>query len=228
MSVGLLIETSSENCSAGIADKGILLTKREEKKLFSHATLLHPFIDEVLKKTSLSFQDINYIATGTGPGSYLGLRIGMAAAKGFAFALQIPLTGVSSLDNIFFQAKKKYPGYSLYYIMIDAGRMEVYMSVYDSEGNVIESGRPFILHDDFLKELIEKENIILAGSGTEKIAHLFKNKSHILVDYNILPCAEGMALSSYEKYNKKDFLNVDTCEPDYLKEYFFKSEVSKV
>ena len=91
MSVLLYLETSSKNCSVGISKEGTLLAHEElSEASFSHAEKLHPFIQSVLEKTSLNLQDIEGIVVGKGPGSYTGLRIGVAAAKGLCLALDLP------------------------------------------------------------------------------------------------------------------------------------------
>ena len=97
MSNLLYLETSSKNCSVGISRNGKLLALEElSEASFSHAEKLHPFINGVLEKAALSMTDLSGVVVGKGPGSYTGLRIGVAAAKGLWFALQMPLVGVGS------------------------------------------------------------------------------------------------------------------------------------
>ena len=100
MSYLLYIETSSKNCSVGISENGMLLFKKElSEASFSHAEKLHPFINEVFHSSNLSIERISAVVVGMGPGSYTGLRIGVAAAKGICYALGLPLISVGEPGN---------------------------------------------------------------------------------------------------------------------------------
>ena len=92
MSYLLLIETSAKNCSVAIADEQrVLLSKSATSEHFIHAEQLHVMLHELFSELSLSANSLNAIAVSKGPGSYTGLRIGVSAAKGLCFALNIPL-----------------------------------------------------------------------------------------------------------------------------------------
>ena len=94
----LNIESSSTNCSVSLSKNGELLSLKEKNnEKYSHSTKLHSYIDGVLKQQNIDIKDLSAIAVSKGPGSYTGLRIGVAAAKGLCFSLDIPLISISTL-----------------------------------------------------------------------------------------------------------------------------------
>ena len=94
----LNIETSTKNCSVSIAQNGENIAIREmANEGYSHAELLHVFIEKLLEENGLKTKDLHAIAVSQGPGSYTGLRIGVSAAKGLCFAADIPLIAVETL-----------------------------------------------------------------------------------------------------------------------------------
>ena len=99
VSVILHIETATKNCSVALSKLGeILALKEHYSEQFSHSEQLHGFIREVLEETLMEMSALDAVAVSKGPGSYTGLRIGVAAAKGICFALDLPLIAVNSLQ----------------------------------------------------------------------------------------------------------------------------------
>ena len=136
MSYILHLETSTQQCSVALAKDGRCISK---KKLltenFSHSEKLHLFIQDVINKAGIVISDLEAIAISKGPGSYTGLRIGVAAAKGLCFALDLPLIAINSLTIMvqpFFDKKD----FDFLIPMLDARRMEVYTSVFNKRQNI--------------------------------------------------------------------------------------------
>ena len=101
MAIILNIETSTTNCSVSLSNEGETLVLKEENNAnYSHAESLHVFIDEVLRKAKIERSELDAIAVSKGPGSYTGLRIGVSAAKGLCYALDIPLISISTLEAL--------------------------------------------------------------------------------------------------------------------------------
>ncbi len=129
MALILNLETATTNCSVSIAKDGNLLAIKEHNTPnYSHSEQLHVFIQEVLKEASLSIEELDAVAVSKGPGSYTGLRIGVSAAKGLCFALNVPLISISTLSNMAEQAKDSKMDYII--PVLDARRMEVYSAVF--------------------------------------------------------------------------------------------------
>ena len=104
-----------------------ILCKEIAEEGYSHAERLHVFIEEIIKEAGITFQDLSAIAVSQGPGSYTGLRIGVSAAKGLCYALEIPLIAVDTLQVLASQANVSD---GLIIPMLDARRMEVYSAIF--------------------------------------------------------------------------------------------------
>ena len=125
MTTLLHLETATKVCSVAISQNGKLLSCKESlDDGYSHGENLTLFIEEVLKKGNLKMNDLDGVVISSGPGSYTGLRIGAATAKGICYALSIPLIAVDALRSISMLAKEKHPDVNLC-ALIDARRMEV-------------------------------------------------------------------------------------------------------
>lgn len=216
MSVILCIETASTNCSVAIGVDGKLVGLKEDYNLsFSHAERLHIFIKDILNENDLTTGDLDAIAVSKGPGSYTGLRIGVSAAKGLCFALDIPLISVSTLTALALQIKEQ-DGFVV--PMLDARRMEVYSAVFDVNKNQIEETSAKILEADSYFEILEKDKVYFLGSGVEKFQGICTHSSAVFV-LDKLPSANNMVALADAKYKTSDFENVAYFEPYYLKDF---------
>ena len=129
MAVILALETATTNCSVAVVNSsGAVLVKEDYGSKYSHGEKLHVYIDEILKEAGLTQNDLQAVAVSAGPGSYTGLRIGVSAAKGLCFALDIPLITIGTLDSLVRQLDAD-EGHLV--AMLDARRMEAYTAVYD-------------------------------------------------------------------------------------------------
>ncbi|SRX53057.1 tRNA (adenosine(37)-N6)-threonylcarbamoyltransferase complex dimerization subunit type 1 TsaB [Aequorivita sp. CIP111184] len=216
MAVILCIETSTTNCSVAIAIDGEIKAIREENnQKYSHAEKLHVFIDEVLKEANLDKKQLNAVAVSKGPGSYTGLRIGVSAAKGLCFALDIPLISTFTLEVLVQQVKSE----DCYIIpLLDARRMEVYSAVFNSEKKQIRETKAEILDESSFLEYLNKRKTIFIGDGSNKFETLCKNENAVFYKDGI-PSAADMALIAEAKYKINDTENIAYFEPFYLKEF---------
>jgi len=217
----LCIETSTTVCSVAIGNENGIIAHKEVNAGFTHAENLHVFIDEVIKEAGSNRKDIDAIAVGKGPGSYTGLRIGVSAAKGIAYALNIPLISMNTLMNLCVSAKKQIQDKEIILCpMLDARRMEVYTAFYNQQLDELANTNALIITNESLNELCNKGNIVLFGDGANKCAELIKENSKISILENLMPSAINMIGYSIEQYNKKQFEDVAYFEPFYLKEFF--------
>ena len=104
MALILNIDTATEAASICLAKDGEKLLLSESSEQMGHASWLHPAIQKMIKDAGYKIDDLDAIAVSSGPGSYTGIRVGMAAAKGFCFALQVPLITVNTLKLMAFSA----------------------------------------------------------------------------------------------------------------------------
>ena len=222
MSILLNIETSSKNCSVSVSRDGKLKSIVEIcSEQYSHSENLHNFISEALKKIKLNPNDLDAIAVGNGPGSYTGLRIGVAAAKGLCFALNIPLIGINSLQ-ILSQKYKAKPD-EILFPMFDARRMEVYTMVMNSNKEILKKTSSEIIKQDVFDNFSKKKTWVFFGEGSVKCKEIIKGKHVKFVDDIMYPSASEMILLSYEYFMEKKFEDIAYFEPYYLKEFISKS-----
>ncbi len=212
----LCLETSSTNCSVAIAtDEGMLAIKEDKNNNYSHAEKLHVFIDEILKENQLKITDLDAIAVSKGPGSYTGLRIGVSAAKGLCFSLEIPLISISTLKSLARQVKDKE---ALIIPLLDARRMEVYSAVFNAEFDRIRETQAEILEADFYSEYLKKDKVVFIGSGVAKFQTICEHPNAIFVP-DTLPSAKEMCKPAIEKFKINDTEDVAYFEPYYLKDF---------
>jgi tRNA threonylcarbamoyladenosine biosynthesis protein TsaB len=215
----LNIESSTTNCSVSLANNGELISIRElNEKNYSHSTKLHSFIEEVLKNSNITVNKLSAIAVSSGPGSYTGLRIGVSAAKGLCYALQIPLISVPTLKVLARQLNIQRE--DLIIPVMDARRDEVYSAVYNSEYELVRNIFPEIIDSESFIELAKENKLYFIGNGQEKCERLIrKNSNLIFSNYDTFPSSKEMVLISYEKFKKSKFEDVAYFEPDYLKKF---------
>ncbi|WP_396145092.1 tRNA (adenosine(37)-N6)-threonylcarbamoyltransferase complex dimerization subunit type 1 TsaB [Flavobacterium sp.] len=213
----LNIETATKNCSVSIAANGKTLVCKEISELgYSHAEKLHLFIQDVIQEAAISFSQLSAIAVSQGPGSYTGLRIGVSAAKGLSYALQIPLIAVDTLLALAHQVLKKD---GLIVPMIDARRMEVYSAIFDFNKQKIREVQAEIISEDSFAAISEK--IYFIGDSNEKVQSVLTKSNFVFLDAIQYPSAKEMSSISYQKYLEKDFVDVAYFEPYYLKDFLF-------
>jgi tRNA threonylcarbamoyladenosine biosynthesis protein TsaB len=222
MALILNLETATTNCSVSLARNGeVLAFKEHNTPNYSHSEQLHVFIQEVLKDASFFMTDLDAIAVSKGPGSYTGLRIGVSAAKGLCFSLDIPLISIPTLSSMAAQVNKR--SFDFIIPVLDARRMEVYSSVFDNSLIEIRETKAEIVDELSFQEFIEKGSILIIGSGAEKCKKPLENQT-VDFDTTIVPSAKEMGGLSYDKFISKAFEDVAYFEPFYLKDFILQGK----
>ena len=213
----LHIETSSKNCSVAISDGEELLCLCEEvSESYKQSESLHTFVEWALEGAELSLKDLDAISLGKGPGSYTGLRIGAASAKGFCFGLNIPLIATNSLEAMIESYLNK--GYDYIIPLIDARRMEVYTAKFDgNSGEMLTETEAKILDENSFQELLDKK-IAFVGDGAEKAKEILKLPNATFYE-KIFPSAQYLIRTAIQKFEAKEFEDVAYFNPLYLKEF---------
>lgn len=225
MAILLNLETATTNCSVSIAKDGELIVLKEHNSSnYSHAEQLHIFIEEALQEASLSIKDIDAIAVSKGPGSYTGLRIGVSAAKGLCFSLNVPLISIATLESMAHQVVLEEN--TVIIPVLDARRMEVYSSVFNASYSEIRETRAEIIDENSFSEYTEKGKVIIAGSGAEKCKEILTHPNFIC-NTAIVPSAKEMASLSYQKFKDKNFEDIAYFEPYYLKDFVLLQKKKK-
>lgn len=220
MALILNIETSTRNCSVAVAEGGKVLALIEESSdQYVHSEKLHLFIERCISEAGKQLSDLEAVAVGKGPGSYTGLRIGVSAAKGFCFALNIPLIstdGLSIMVRDFLQDNEVVEG-EVMMPMIDARRMEVYSAEYDFSGKPLNDIEAIIVEEG--TELApQASKVHLFGDGSDKCKEVLSTDRYVFHELTF-PSAKALILIAEEKFAASDFEDVAYFEPFYLKDF---------
>lgn len=183
---------------------------------YSHAEKLHVFIEEILLNAGINSKDLNAIAISSGPGSYTGLRIGVSAAKGLCYALDIPLISVDTLTSLASQAKVTD---GIVIPMIDARRMEVYSAIFNANNEIIRKVEAEILTEYSFDNFAE--TIYFVGDSNEKAKAVLNKPNFVFLDEIVYPSAKDMSVISYKKFTQNSFEDLAYYEPYYLKDFMF-------
>jgi len=191
-----------------------------------HIAKLPQLIEEALLELRISFKELDAIAVSSGPGSYTGLRVGVGLAKGYSLALGLPLIAIETLQCMAELEYKLQGSDGIYISMLDAGRLEVYQSIYRriaDEWQLIQTSIPVDYDNEQhynLLQSFDNEQVIIFGNGCEKLKVKLETY-HIQArfNYNNLPAANAMISLAREKYIVGEFVDVAYFEPRYLKEF---------
>ena len=221
----LHIETATITCSTAISTDDKIVAYRESHVDKSHASLLTVFIEDLFAETGLDPANLDAISVSMGPGSYTGLRIGVSAAKGLAYGLKIPLIAVSTLEamawgfirSLHFKNIESNK-HVLVCPMIDARRMEVYTSLFDTRLKLVEGVSAKIITEDSFKEYLEKGQIYFFGTGALKCTEAINHKNAVFID-EFHSSARFQGQLAYKSFIENNFENIAYFEPYYLKDF---------
>lgn len=186
MSKILAFDTSNNSCSVAISDGLEVLAFEQELRPSMQAEVLMVLIESTLQTAKLKYHDLNYLAVTTGPGSFTGIRIGLAAAKGIIHATKIKGIGINCFEYAHYRLRQQIVGFDAAIIVINAYRDQQYIQIFDSSGQ--SRLEPLLLNNSEAYEVIanyaqQKETIACAGSG---LAYLYTKLKHIK-NLHILP-----------------------------------------
>ncbi|MBP6040204.1 MAG: tRNA (adenosine(37)-N6)-threonylcarbamoyltransferase complex dimerization subunit type 1 TsaB [Flavobacterium sp.] len=211
----LNIETATKNCSVSLAKEGkTILCKEIAEEGYSHAERLHVFIEDLVQEAGIHFKDIQAIAVSQGPGSYTGLRIGVSAAKGLCYALNVPLIAVDTLQVLASQVQVED---GLIIPMIDARRMEVYSAIFDVKFEKIRETQAEVITENSFETI--SETVYFVGDCADKCKSVITKSNFIFLEEIKFPSATAMSILSFSKFQNKDFEDLAYFEPYYLKDF---------
>lgn len=220
MSLILHIDTASETASVSIANSGTLLGVRENNSQRDHAAFLQPAVDELFSANGILPADLKAVSVVFGPGSYTGLRVGMASAKGYCYALNIPLLTVGSLDLLAASATVStsfIPG-SILCPMIDARRMEVFSASFTDVGSQLSPPAALILDETSFESELARGPVLFFGTGAPKWESVCKHPNARFAKIGADPAA--LARLSHQLYEQQSFTSLAYSEPLYVKEFY--------
>jgi tRNA threonylcarbamoyladenosine biosynthesis protein TsaB len=220
MSLILNIDTASEHAHVSLAKDGLVLHSLSNESQKEHAAFLQAGIQQLIKSVNISLKDIDAVAVTAGPGSYTGLRVGMASAKGLCYALKKPLITIGTLEVLTASALQLFPTDNkdlLYCPMIDARRMEVFTAVYKHDLTIQLQPCAMILDESSLEKDLLNNQIAFFGSGSDKWKLICKHENAIFKTVAILPKSLGKSTNAL--FLEKKFTELAYSEPLYLKEF---------
>lgn len=201
----LCIDTSSTLCSVAILENTNLINKLELNNGLTHSETLMPLIKELFDKSNLSLKDINLIVSDIGPGSFTGIRIGVATCKAFSDSLNIPCIGVSSLEVLAYNIKND----GLICSTIDCKNDNCYFALYElSNGNYTVLEQPCAKTVQEVLDLLDKKytnkSIKFVGDGIPtKSTNCYLN-------------IENLGIAGFKKFESTEVINENVL-PLYLK-----------
>jgi tRNA threonylcarbamoyladenosine biosynthesis protein TsaB len=224
MSLILCIETGTDICSVGVARDGELISLRESDEGRDHAKKVGVFVDELLRETGISPDELDAVAVGMGPGSYTGLRIGVSFAKGLCYGLGIPLVAVGSLDAMAAVAIEDNDAgildvdnweNAVLCPMVDARRMEVYTRLFDAKGNALSDVTAEVVTEQTFADVRRERQLVMFGNGAAKCREVLHDATYI----NITPSARGLARLAEQRLSAGQTEDIAYFEPFYLKDF---------
>lgn len=220
MSWILNIDTSLQTASVMLSSDGVIICSRKNENQKDHASFLEPAISSLVKEAGIQLADLSAIAVVSGPGSYTGLRVGMASAKGLCYALNKPLILLNNLEVLTIAAIEETNSDkgTLFCPMIDARRMEVYTAVYNNDLRLMMDPCALVLDINSYSNFLTKNSIYFFGNGADKWKNLCNHKNaQFISSLNVNAAINRLAS---QKLVEQSFTAIAYAEPLYIKEFY--------
>ncbi|SDZ77976.1 tRNA threonylcarbamoyladenosine biosynthesis protein TsaB [Arachidicoccus rhizosphaerae] len=227
MATWLHIDSAVEEASVSLweNDKNLAEMTHEDQK--SHASFLQTSILNILEKTGKQLTEIDAVSVSGGPGSYTGLRVGLASAKGICYTLNKPLVLLNTLEIMAEKLilNQKDPADFLYAPMIDARRMEVFCALYDHELNALLPPGAYLLDGkDFEHPFLDqRKTVCFFGSGMQKWKEMTPKGNFVFADLPSGSKAQHVLAKRYFDQNR--LADVAYSEPLYFKSFYTTAKV---
>ncbi len=219
MALILCIETTSKTCSVALSENGGCIGLKEHtNEQFTHAENLSSFIEQSLQNNQRDFSDLDALCVSGGPGSYTGLRIGTATAKGICYGSSIPLITLNTLDIMSHAMIGERPDFELYCPLVDARRMEVFTTVHNKDLKAQISSGPMILDENSFGEFLSEKKTLFFGSGAKKFSEI-QNHENASFYLDFQNSAKHICTLAEASFQKQDFVDLAYYEPNYLKPF---------
>ncbi|WP_298411235.1 tRNA (adenosine(37)-N6)-threonylcarbamoyltransferase complex dimerization subunit type 1 TsaB [Hydrotalea sp.] len=226
MAILLNIDTATETASVCLCYNTEVLAIRYSSEQKNHAAFVQPAIQQIMQEANIKLADIDAVAVTGGPGSYTGLRVGLATAKGICYALSKPLIIENTLKVMAQAALLTLTNYMqqtpdakwLLCPMIDARRMEVFLAVYLPNLACLVEPAAQILDENSFNDLLKGYHILFFGSGSIKWKNLIQNPFSRFAE--IHQDAGCLGVLAYQAWQNKQWANLAYATPFYLKEFY--------
>jgi tRNA threonylcarbamoyladenosine biosynthesis protein TsaB len=217
----LIIDTALEEAIVALGKDGKIIGELTNKETHSHASFIQVAIANVLEAQQIAMTELDAIVVTLGPGSYTGLRVGLATAKGIAYALEKPLIGLSTLNALAAAAVQVSPTTievsTQIFSMIDARRMEVFGAIYDTSLKPILPEQAMVLDQTKWNSLIPQPTICI-GNGHLKTKDFTSTHNLTYVEGNYT--SQVLLDLAMTKWTAGQFEDLAYVGPNYLKEVY--------
>jgi tRNA threonylcarbamoyladenosine biosynthesis protein TsaB len=212
----LYLETSASICSVALAHEDRLLALEESAAPNDHAASIIKHIDNCLAVAQISLDDLEAVAISQGPGSFTGLRVGVSAAKGICFALDLPLIAISTLASLANAVLSEYDDLDYCIPMIEARKNEVFTAVFNRNLDMELSEQVVTLFSNWHHTIIDPlAKIAFVGSGSQKYREMCQPDHLNMLEKTT--SARHLIDLAITKHIKKDYCIADKFKPNYLK-----------
>lgn len=221
----LNIHTTTETAIVCISNKDKIVASVSNNDSKKHASFLHFAIHHILHENNIPVSGIKAIGVTGGPGSYTGIRVGLATAKGLCYALKVPLIMCNTLEVMAYSAIEKTQDLKgLYIPMIDARRMEVFTAVYGFDRKTIEPAIALVLEENYFNRFPPEMNFYFFGNGSEKLKKILKTSSNtFFIDCEIT--SQALSRLCLDKFSKKIFEDLADSNPLYVKDFYTNAKI---
>lgn len=222
MALILNIDSAFEKCIIALSNNEEVIAHEQNDVQKDHASFLQPAIKKICTDTTINLSSIDAVAIVNGPGSYTGLRVGLASAKGICYVLKKPLILLNTLDILAFALQQDEPSQTGIFFcpMIDARRMEVFTALYNSQLKQVTNYSSVVLDNTFLAKEKNKHTIVAGGNGSVKLKSIrgFEDIIYGASDYHL----NHIIAEALKAYKSKNFANLAYSEPFYIKPAYVK------
>jgi tRNA threonylcarbamoyladenosine biosynthesis protein TsaB len=224
--MGLLLhlDTATEHASICVTNNGIIIGFAENADQKNHGAFLQPAIKQIFIESNFILKNIDAISVSNGPGSYTGLRVGLASAKGLCYALNKPLITINTLEVMAMAAIKETGtnqqiNQPVYFCpLIDARRMEVFTAIYDANLKIILQPTAKILDENSFANYLKTGTILFSGNGHQKLKMVIENAK---ANYtSVQHSAIHLSYLAEKYFVEKSFAKLAYSEPFYIKAFF--------
>lgn len=211
----LAIETSGDVCGVAVCGEDAVLSESSVNRKYAHAEVIIKLVGENLKRAGLAPKQLTGIAVSIGPGSFTGLRIGLSAAKGLCYALDIPIVAIETPDIIFARVSSLKMKTA---VVLPVRKSELYVAIFDNDrrqGNI-----KTVSVDNFLKIVAEEKKLLVTGQIPDGVRRKLESlRTEMLDPKASLPTAAQTGLLSIARFKSGDADDLDQLVPLYVKDF---------
>ena len=210
----LCFDVSNNNCSVAIARGQEILSFKQELTPSIQAEKLMIMIESAFKEAAMDYSDIDYLAVTVGPGSFTGIRIGLAAAKGLLYASNIEGVAITNFEAAFYRLKMQVKEFDSAIIMLNAYRNQLYVQQFFQDGTMLN---PMLIDSDSIKAYLENQSgrVVCTGSGLKEVYAQIKDMNRLVL-LPRFPIVRAIHIARYAD-DKINAGRIDSIEPLYIR-----------